>query len=357
MSNYIELYKRHRPRIFDDVVGQESVVKTLRSAVISKKIPTGYLFSGGAGTGKTTLALIFAKALNCPNVDAKGNPCNTCPLCKSIDNDSQMGVQYLSMANNGSAEEVRKIMEDSMLASPLNKKVFILDEVHNASSAAQDAMLIGLESENQKSVFICCTTDVDKVKPAIQSRLQQRTFRNLTVEEVTNHLYRVCKKEPDILEKIQQKEIKKDDLIQCAMLSNGSLRNALSNLESLAQSGSLPTEFSYKLMDSIFGSNVGLVFKTVDEIVLSGGNLHKVAEQIYKIITDILIQSSGESVNNLVISKYKDVDTKECISLLGELSKGFQIISNKMIDYKVLYSGTFLNLYLIHKKYQGEKNV
>ena len=160
-DKYIELYKKYRPKKWEDIIGQETIVTPIKNAIKSNKIPTGYIFSGLAGTGKTTLALLIAKVLNCHQLDENMNPIED-DITRAIDNDSLIGVKQISMAN-ATVEDVRKIMAESFISQPIKKKVFILDEFHNCSKAAFESILTDLESTNQDSLFICCTTEPDKI--------------------------------------------------------------------------------------------------------------------------------------------------------------------------------------------------
>jgi DNA polymerase III, gamma/tau subunit dnaX len=357
MGQYIELYKKYRPRTFADVVGQDTIVKSLQMAIIENRVPTGYLFSGTAGTGKTSIARILAKSINCENPQPNGEPCNECSTCKAIDSDAQPGIKYISMANNGGAEEVRQIMEESRVSQPVKRKVFILDEVQNMSSAAQDAMLIGLESDNQSTLFICCTTDPEKVKPAINSRLQIRTFRQLTTKELTSNLVNICNKESNIKAKIKAGEITKEQIIQCAALAGGSVRNSISNLETLVTSGSLPTEYSINILQAILTGNPLNVYIAIDSAANSGANLNRTAEDVYRKFTAIFkIKAGANSSNELLNDMAKHLPGNLIIKYLNDLSDTFKVVSNKVIDYKILYEMCFTQMALELKRYNEKSN-
>ena len=348
---YLELYKKYRPDNFDKVIGQDSIVKSLKTAIIEDTLPTAYLFSGTAGTGKTTLALIVAKALNCENRRDDGHPCNECSTCKAIDNNSLLGIKYITMAENGSAESVRKIMEESRLSQPIKKKVFILDETQNLSSAAQDAMLIGLEDKKQKTLFIFCSTDPQKIKPAVMSRVQTRKLREPSIQELYHHLLSIVKQEPEILQKFKSKEFSKESLIQCALMANGSVRNAIGNLESLISSGSIPTEYSTKVLEAIVTGNPLNVYTITNQMSQEGVDFNKTAEQIYKSLVDLFRNLNGIELEN---SSLIDISTKLNIKtvpiMIDIISKTLLQVKNKVIDYKILYEVGFIKMLMAYKK-------
>ena len=173
----MELYKRYRPQTWDDVIGQDKVVESLKNDVVSGRDYAAYLFAGPRGCGKTTLAWILAKAKNCENLSDDGSPCNECSTCRSINNKTNPGVQYISAANSGGVADVRSIMNRAYRRSTLKKQVWIIDEIQNFAKEAFDACLIPIEDENMKSLFIFCTTAISKIPETFTSRVQQREIR------------------------------------------------------------------------------------------------------------------------------------------------------------------------------------
>lgn len=191
---YVELYKKYRPKGWAGIIGQDSAVKQIKEAIKNNRVPTAYSFSGPAGTGKTTIAKVIAKTLNCPNVGEDLEPCNECPTCRAIDSDTLIGVQYFSMANNGEVDTVRRIVQDAQTKVAINKKVIIIDEYHNLSPKGFDALLIPLEKENMNALFIFCTTELDKIRPAVLSRTQNISLKPVKQKDLAKNLIEIAKK-------------------------------------------------------------------------------------------------------------------------------------------------------------------
>lgn len=334
MSQYVELYKKYRPRSWDTVIGQKSIVESLKTVLKNETVPTAYLFNGPAGTGKTTVAKIMAKALNCENITDKINPCNECKTCKAIDSDSQMGVKYISMSEIGKgAEAVRNIMNEALLSQPVKKQVWILDEVQNLSKEAQDAMLIGLESEKMPSLFILCTTDPEKIKPAILSRVQQKTFSRVSLKELAQHLAMISQKE-NIFDKVG-----KEGIVEAVKNSNGSVRTAIGNLELLATDGKLPTNYSSDMITLALNGDVLGVYNLVNQMSQDGQNFSKSLENIYSELVELFQLVSGVPIKNQqLIELSKLVKPTIVLLALNEVSNTIFMMSNKNIDSMTLFS-------------------
>jgi DNA polymerase-3 subunit gamma/tau len=222
---YLALYRRYRPQVFAEVVGQEAIVASLRAAVSSGRVAHAYLFSGPRGTGKTSSARILAKALNCDAV-ADGEPCGVCPSCVAIADGTSLDVVELDAASNNGVDAVRELIGRVALGSPGHRRVFILDEVHMLSQAASNALLKTLEEPPAGVVFVLATTDPHKVPPTIRSRVQHFEFRLLGTSELAAQVRRVAD---------AAGLAASDDVVaEAVRLGAGSVRDALSALERLS---------------------------------------------------------------------------------------------------------------------------
>lgn len=344
MSNYIELYKKYRPRNWDDIVGQQEVVRSLRKAVIDNEIPTSYLFAGKQhGAGKTSMALIMAKALNCENLDMEtGNPCNECRTCKAIDENRQPGVNYVSMANRGSAAEVRKIVDSARLAQPVKKQIWILDESHNMSKEAAESLLIPLEDESMKSLFIFCSTEPEKILPTVKSRLQLRSFTTISTKDVAIHLSKIAKKEGY--------ELTKEQILEAAVEGAGSLRDALTNLEQVARGKEITTSYKNKVLNAIVQANVVNVLSLSNEMDADGIDYKRTLEQLYRDYANMMLLVSGAELPELANAKtFANVGGKIGIVRLSQsldiIGQGLQSMSiNTSINNRIMFEITMTKI-------------
>lgn len=320
MSNYTELYKKYRPKDWDSIVGQGEVVDSLRKAVKSNNIPTAYLFAGKQhGCGKTTTAFVLAKALNCLNPDTEtGNPCNECSVCKNIDAGKQIGVNYISMANRGSAQEVRKIVEQAQMAQPVNKQVWILDESHRMSKEAAESLLIPLESNNMKSLFIFCSTEPENIIPTVKSRLQLRSFTPISTRDIAIHLAKIAK--------LENFELTREQIMDAAVEGHGSLRDSLTNLEEIAAGKELTTTYKNKILNNVSRVNFVETLSISADMDRDGIDFKKTLEQLYRDFADMLLIASGVPMEDLA-NKAGYQKLAKMISIPG-LTRGLDIIGN-----------------------------
>ncbi|MCD5413583.1 MAG: DNA polymerase III subunit gamma/tau [Clostridiales bacterium] len=250
---YKALYREWRPQKFDEIVGQEHIITTLRNQIKSGNISHAYLFSGTRGTGKTSIAKIFARALNCLNVDGKNaNPCNNCELCVGTMNESIMDVIEIDAASNNGVEHIRTIRENAGYAPSRGKyKIYIIDEVHMLSMGAFNALLKTLEEPPEHVIFILATTEPHKLPVTVISRCQRFNFRPVKTEKITERLSEVCK---SVRIRYETKA-----LHIIATNAKGSLRDALSILE---QCISLANEhLTYSVVIDILGITNELLLK------------------------------------------------------------------------------------------------
>lgn len=347
-QQYTELYKKYRPTKWEDVIGQDAAVKQLKSAIASNQLPTAYCFAGGHGQGKTTLALLLAKVINCTKFDEDGNPSPDCPICQAIDKNTQLGVRYISMANNGSADDVRKLVADARLSQPVKKQVFILDEAHNMSPQAFDAFLIPLEAKDLNALFIFCTTEPNKMRPAVMSRCQVLNLPPVNYKLIARKLYQICKAEG--------LQVSKEDLILCAENADGSVRNGIRNLETLLQDGKLPSSVSAQVIESLLkGDTVGLLQMST-KIQNEGGDFPKSLEKVYQTFANGLKEKAQIDTNDTTAKIVAETLTTpmilKCITIISD---GIEKITNKAIDGKVLFEIPLIKVSLLVHKFLTTK--
>lgn len=301
-NNYIELYKEYRPRVWDDLIGQEKVAKSLQSAVKNNKIPTAYLFSGTRGVGKTSAALLLAKSINCENPDKDANPCNECDICISIDNNNQFGVHYISMANQGTTDDIRELVRKAELNQPIKKQVFILDEIHTIHKQAFDSLLIPLEKKNNPALFILCTTEIDRIPQTILSRVQQRKFNAVDADTMREHLNDIRTR--------SGLDFSDDEIEAAIRMGRGSVRDTLTSLDNILETGSEQTSFGAQLLVALAKKDIALTLGVMAEASQNSVNFRDFAEQLFEDLRDLLLISNN--VDRSLVSIIP-VDNEEAI--------------------------------------------
>lgn len=237
---YQALYRKWRPKTFDEVVGQEHITQTLKNQISTGRLSHAYLFIGTRGTGKTTCAKILAKAVNCENPQ-NGNPCGRCPACLGIDDGSVMDVVELDAASNNGVDNVRALRDEAIFSpASVKKRVYIIDEVHMLSVAAFNALLKILEEPPEHLMFILATTELNKVPATILSRCQRHSFKRLDVQVITEHLSHVASAEGMNLDPEAAELI--------ARLAEGGMRDALSLLDQCSGSQHISVDAVYSAM-------------------------------------------------------------------------------------------------------------
>ncbi|MBQ5754291.1 MAG: DNA polymerase III subunit gamma/tau, partial [Oscillospiraceae bacterium] len=241
---YRALYRKWRPRRFEDVVGQTAIVTALQNQIRTGHVGHAYLFTGTRGTGKTTCAKIFAKAINCPNHGETGDPCCQCTICQGIDNGSVLDVIEMDAASNNGVDNIRDLRDESVYTPSLCQyKVYIIDEVHMLSQGAFNALLKIMEEPPAHVVFILATTEIHKVPATILSRCQRYDFRRITPEDIAGRVAYVAQEEG--------LELTPGACSLIARLADGALRDALSILDTCAGVGSHIDEATVQRMAGV----------------------------------------------------------------------------------------------------------
>ena len=303
---YQALYRKYRSQTFSQLVGQEVVAKTLKQAVEQEKISHAYLFSGPRGTGKTSVAKIFAKAMNCPN-QVDGEPCNNCYICQAVTEGSLEDVIEMDAASNNGVDEIREIRDKSTYAPSLARyKVYIIDEVHMLSTGAFNALLKTLEEPTQNVVFILATTELHKIPATILSRVQRFEFKSIRTQDIKEHIYHILEKE-NISSEPEAVEI-------IARRAEGGMRDALSILDqalSLTQGNELTTAISEEITGTISLSALDDyvaalsqqdVPKALDSLNLlfeNGKSMTRFVTDLLQYLRDLLVvQTGGENTHH-----------------------------------------------------------
>lgn len=303
---YQALYRKYRSQTFSQLVGQEVVAKTLKQAVEQEKISHAYLFSGPRGTGKTSVAKIFAKAMNCPNQEG-GEPCNNCYICQAVTDGSLEDVIEMDAASNNGVDEIRDIRDKSTYAPSIAQyKVYIIDEVHMLSTGAFNALLKTLEEPTPNVVFILATTELHKIPATILSRVQRFEFKSIKTQDIRDHIFHILEKE-GIAYETEAVEI-------IARRAEGGMRDALSILDqalSLTQDARLTTAVSEEITGTISLSaldnyvaalaqkDVTRALENLNLIFDNGKSMTRFVTDLLQYLRDILIvQTGGENTHH-----------------------------------------------------------
>ena len=303
---YQALYRKYRSQNFSQLVGQDVIARTLKQAVEQDKISHAYLFSGPRGTGKTSVAKIFAKAMNCPN-QVGGEPCNNCYICQAVTEGSLEYVIEMDAASNNGVDEIRDIRDKSTYAPSIAQyKVYIIDEVHMLSTGAFNALLKTLEEPTPNVVFILATTELHKIPATILSRVQRFEFKSIKTQDIRDHIFQILEKE-GIDYETEAVEI-------IARRAEGGMRDALSILDqalSLTQEPTLTTAVSEEITGTISLSaldhyvaalaqkDVTAALENLDLIFENGKSMTRFVVDLLQYLRDILIvQAGGENTHH-----------------------------------------------------------
>ncbi len=332
---YQALYRKYRSQTFEEMVGQEVVATTLRQAIEQEKISHAYLFSGPRGTGKTSAAKIFAKAMNCPS-QVNGEPCNDCYICKAITEGSLEDVIEIDAASNNGVDEIREIRDKSTYAPSLAKyKVYIIDEVHMLSTGAFNALLKTLEEPTENVVFILATTELHKIPATILSRVQRFEFKAIQTSDIHAHLAWILEKEGISYEE--------QALAMIARRAEGGMRDALSILDqalslsqeshvSLATAEEITGSISLSALDDYVTAvrqedTVGALAQ-LQTIFDNGKSMTRFATDLLHYLRDlIIVQTSGENTHfSTAFADNLALEQSQIFQLIGQVTKGLSDI-------------------------------
>lgn len=349
--SYTALYRKFRPSSFEDVKGQDHIVKTLRNQVKAERVGHAYLFCGTRGTGKTSIAKILAKAVNCENPQ-DGSPCNECEMCKKINRQISMNVIEIDAASNNGVDNIREIIDEVQYSPTEGKyKVYIIDEVHMLSTGAFNALLKTLEEPPSYVIFILATTEVHKIPITILSRCQRYDFKRITIETISNRLM-------DLMEK-EHVEVEERAIRYVAKAADGSMRDALSLLDQciafyfgekltfdkvLDVLGAVDVEVFHRLLEIIKANDVSAAMALVEEIIITGRELNQfVVDFTWYLRNLLLLKTSNDAEQSLDVSSEQVVLLKQhaesmsvdtlmrYIRIFSELSNQLKYASQKRV--------------------------
>ena len=345
------LYRKFRPDEFEDVKGQDAIVKTLKNQIKADRIGHAYLFCGTRGTGKTTVAKIFAKAVNCEHT-ADGSPCGECNVCKAISSGASMNVIEIDAASNNGVDNIREIREEVAYRPTEGRyKVYIIDEVHMLSIGAFNALLKTLEEPPEYVIFILATTEAHKIPVTILSRCQRYDFKRITIDTIFARLRELIDKE--------QWDVEDKAVRYIAKMADGSMRDSLSLLDQcvsfyigekltydhvLEVLGAVDTDVFSRLLRELISMDVRRVIKTVEDLVMQGRELSQLAADFTWYLRNLLLVKGSDHMEDIL-----DVSTEN----LAQLKEEAQMIDNDtLIRYIRIFSELTNQL-----KYSAQKRV
>src|SRR5690554_4509076 len=325
--SYVALYRTYRPQNFTDMSGQEVIVKTIQNAVKNNKIGHAYVFSGPRGTGKTSLAKIFAKAINCSN-PIDGDPCNTCDACINANSNAASDIIEIDGASNNGVDEIRDLRDKVKYLPSVGKyKVYIIDEVHMLTTGAFNALLKTLEEPPSHVIFILATTEVHKIPATILSRCQRFDFKNIEIKHIVDRLNYIIEKESI--------DIEDEAVSLIAKNAKGGLRDALSLLDQaisysenkiLAKDiydivGSVSKEDLVKLLKLINESNIKKALELMHSFINEGKEEERLIADLIYVLRDILLNIVGYENEEIYAGLKNRVDINKIYHYIDILIK------------------------------------
>lgn len=306
-SQYTALARRFRPQTFTEVVGQERIAQTLRNAIREGRVGHAYLFTGARGVGKTSMARIFAKALNCPNVDENGVPCNQCEICQGISTGQDVDVSEIDGASNRGIEDIRTLRANVGVKSMRSKyKIYIIDEVHMLSRDAFNALLKTLEEPPPLVKFVFCTTEVHKIPDTILSRCQRFDFGTISVDNISVRLGQLAEAEgfevePAALELVARRaagSMRDSQSLFDQLLAFGSEKITSADVHRLL--GTAPDDRIIELMDALIDRNRGAAIGLLEAALNEGVQLEALTDQFVVYFRDLMVTACGTTEPTLL---------------------------------------------------------
>lgn len=361
---YISLYRKYRPKTFSDVVGQEVVVKILKNSILNNKISHAYIFSGPRGTGKTSIAKIFSKAVNCLNT-TDGDLCNNCENClQNI--DEEIDIIEIDAASNNGVDEIREIRNNvKLMPVHLKYKVYIIDEVHMLSTSAFNALLKTLEEPPKHVIFILATTEFNKIPATVISRCQKFDFKKITNKQIEDRLKYILEQE--------KKSLNGEVISLIAKLSDGGLRDAINMLDQVISLekenvtvddvynliGDISEKNIIILLENIVSGNIKETLKNINEYYEEGKNFINICERLQLLIRNIIIFNNTDNYFDKEYEKklldFSHIELEYCEKMSDEL---FNLINElkRTNNQKIITEISFLKMCLMQNK-KKEKNI
>lgn len=324
---YLALYRKFRPTTFDGIIGQEHITTTLKNQIVNRQLTHAYLFCGSRGTGKTTCAKVFARAMNCLSPLNDGSPCGKCEVCQKLQQSNNIDILEIDAASNNGVDEIRDLREKIKYAPTVGKyKVYIIDEVHMLSIGAFNALLKTLEEPPAHAVFILATTEVHKLPATILSRVMRFDFKLISTEQIAKNIEKIfnesnIKAEPSAINLIARAgEGSMRDALSIADMCASFCNNNITYNQVIDVLGVSDKQTIYALIKSILQQDTNQFFMQFNQIASQGKNLKVVASDITKGFRDLLvIKSCGQ---NCGLVDYKE----DLLKNMAELANNFETL-------------------------------